>query len=81
MRWFALVVAASLMAACSSIDRFSDDLRERLLSRLQNAAPQTNDEDPLYCYRTIADEDCYDTAQPGAEQRLIEKVGSPQRPE
>ena len=45
MRWFALVVAASLMAACSSIDRFSDDLRERLLSRLQNAAPQANDED------------------------------------
>ena len=69
------------MAACGSVDRFSDDLRERLLSRLQIVAPQGNVEDPLYCYRTIADEDCYATAQAGAEHRLIEQVGSPQRPD
>lgn len=65
------LVLAVLLAGCTDADTL---LGARSADSIRSSGWAVSDDRPseqLYCYRTLADRDCYATPQAGLEGRLI----------
>jgi hypothetical protein len=74
------VIAVLLVAGCADLKEAGTDMHARFVGWLHPAEAPAIPLDSLYCYRTLADEDCYAYPIAGEERRLIGYVGPAPQP-
>ena len=77
-------IALLALAACGNPFAGYAPTQEQILSRGWTTLPATADaRGTIYCYRTLAQADCFSTPQAGQENRLVsyngDALGSPPR--
>ena len=82
-RW-GLFIGLLALAACGNPFAGYAPTQEQILSRGWTTLPATADaRGTIYCYRTLAEADCFATPQAGQENRLVsyngDALGSPLR--
>lgn len=84
IRPFGLVLPLLTLAACGNPFGGYAPTQEQILTRGWTTPPASAEARGfIYCYRTLADADCYAAPEPGQENRLLsyngDALGSPPR--
>ena len=76
IRLLALLVPFLALAACGNPFGGYAPTQEQILARGWTTLPASaQPRGYIYCYRTLAEADCFDSPQPGQENRLVSYNG------